>query len=263
MLTPVLIPARNEEEHIAQALSSLPKDIEPIVLANGCTDNTVAIAHGFGATVLERPDEGKMPALQDGIKYLGDRALEPFITLDADSFPLFPSRWSQSMLAGLKHTEERPAVIVGPVVFSGGPGFAANAFTTVQRYRAQVRTRTENYQGFFAGRNMLIHPVNQKVVGALLELENFWPGEDYAIRDTVVENNGTTYKTTSPSAAVVSDAARNPTLRQILFGDKQETRSRTKQSYISDRPQGAIRYFRQTDPTYTPVDLTDLPTVDM
>ena len=260
MAIPVLIPARNEAEHIANALHRLPADsTEPIVLANGCTDNTIEIARGFGVTVLERTDESKVFALQDGIRFLGHRATSPFITLDADSFPIFPNRWAKSMATGLNHTGNRPSVIAGPFAFIGSPGLVANVVATVKRYQTQRKTRNDDFLGYFAGRNMLIHPARQSVVDSLLELNNLWPGEDYAIRDLIVEAGGGTYKVTSALAAVATDGTRNPTLRQLLFEDTQETRKRLKYSYIEDRPNGAKRYFRPTNPAYTMVDDTDLP----
>ncbi|MDB5175381.1 MAG: hypothetical protein JWM81_239 [Candidatus Saccharibacteria bacterium] len=260
-MIPIFIPARNEEPHIGDALSRLP--IEDVtVLANGCTDRTVEIARYFGARVIERPDAGKLPALQEAIADLGKYATGPFVTLDADSVPLFSRYWVPSLLSSLKDIDkQQPAVVVGPAVFVGGPGFAANTHRTVTHYKKQFTTRKLDFQGSFAGRNMLIRPGNNDVVDTLLELEHYWPGEDYAIRDTIVEHGGTTYKNPSPLAGVTTDAARYGNLRDTLSKTKQHAlRSRLKQSYIDDRPFGARRYFKPTDPTYTFVDLTDMPT---
>ncbi len=74
----VIIPANNEEGLIGACLSALlasdlaPVDVEIIVVANGCTDATVATAreyapkaHGrdWGLTVLDLPEGGKPAAL--------------------------------------------------------------------------------------------------------------------------------------------------------------------------------------------------------
>lgn len=257
---PIFIPARNEEAHIGDALLRLP--IEDVtVLANGCTDRTVEIAHYFGARVIERQEAGKLPALQEAIADLGKQATRSFVTLDADSVPLFPRRWVSSLASSLKNIDEQqPAIVVGPTLFVKGPGFAANAHRTLDQYRKQFTTRKQDFRGSFAGRNMLIRPGADAVVDALLELEHYWPGEDYAIRDTIMEHGGTTYKDPSPLAGVATDAARYANLRDTLSKTKQHAlRSRLKQSYIDDRPFGARRYFKPTDLTYKIVDLTDMP----
>lgn len=258
---PVFIPARNEEARIGQALSRLPLD-DVTVLANGCTDRTVEIANHFGVRVIELADGGKLPALQEGIADLGKRALDPFITIDADSFPLFSRHWVASLSSPLKNIQEhQPAVIVGPTWFMDGPGFAANIHRTVTQYKKQFATRTQDFRGSFAGRNMLIRPGTQEVVDALLALAHYWPGEDYAIRDTIVEGGGITYKTPNPLATVSTDAVRYASLRETLVKSRSdEARKRLKQSYIDDRPEGAVRYFKPTDPTYRVVDLADTPT---
>jgi len=76
----VLIPAHNEADYIGACLTalfasdSLPADtiVEVLVLANGCSDDTVARARaiappaGWHMTVLERSDGGKLAALNDG-----------------------------------------------------------------------------------------------------------------------------------------------------------------------------------------------------
>lgn len=53
----VIIPAHNEQETIAKALSSIRqqtfKDYELIVVCDSCTDNTKAIAESYEAKVIE------------------------------------------------------------------------------------------------------------------------------------------------------------------------------------------------------------------
>ena len=74
MKTPVLIAARNEAVTVGRLLERLPADlVEPIVIANGCTDDRAAVAQSFGAVVLEREEPGKLPALQDGVRHLAER----------------------------------------------------------------------------------------------------------------------------------------------------------------------------------------------
>jgi glycosyltransferase involved in cell wall biosynthesis len=114
-LMTVIIPANNEESLIGSCLTAVlasdpaPFEIEIIVVANGCTDETVAIARtftdiahrrGWGMTVLDLPEGGKLNALN-----AGDRIArgEMRAYLDADVTVSTP------LLAQLCATLDRPA----------------------------------------------------------------------------------------------------------------------------------------------------------
>lgn len=84
----VVIPAHNEEAVIGRCLQALLADAEPgeleiLVVCNGCTDQTAAIAAQFGpdVRVLECPVPSKIAALN-----FGDKAASSFprFYLDAD-----------------------------------------------------------------------------------------------------------------------------------------------------------------------------------
>ncbi len=96
MKTSVLIPAHNEAGYLPACLSALlaseplPGSAEVIVIANGCTDDTAAIAQGFaakaeakgwGMTVLDLPSGGKLGAWNAGEAVAHGDVL---IYLDAD-----------------------------------------------------------------------------------------------------------------------------------------------------------------------------------
>lgn len=87
-MTSIVIPAHQEEAVIGRCLGAVledaaPGELEVVVVANGCTDATAAVAraHGGDVVVLERPAAGKTAALNEG-----DRAATRFprIYLDAD-----------------------------------------------------------------------------------------------------------------------------------------------------------------------------------
>jgi len=64
----VVIPAHNEGAVIGRLLESLPKEIEGrtleiIVSCNGCTDDTAAVARGYGTKVVEIKTPSKIAAL--------------------------------------------------------------------------------------------------------------------------------------------------------------------------------------------------------
>jgi hypothetical protein len=84
----VIIPAHNESHVIGRLLGQLAggaghQSIEIIVVANGCTDNTAAVAsaYGYPVRVLEIPQPSKRDALT-----AGDQAAQGFprVYLDAD-----------------------------------------------------------------------------------------------------------------------------------------------------------------------------------
>jgi cellulose synthase/poly-beta-1,6-N-acetylglucosamine synthase-like glycosyltransferase len=90
-LVSIVIPAYNEGGHIAKTITSLleldyPKDkLELIVVDDGSTDNTFAIAKEFeqkGALVFTKENAGKGAALNFGIKHASG---ELVATMDADS----------------------------------------------------------------------------------------------------------------------------------------------------------------------------------
>ena len=104
----VIIPAHNEASLIGRCLGALlasepvPVPVEVIVVANGCTDDTVGIskgvaeqarARGWGFTVLDLPGLGKPGALNAG----DAAAVHPArVYLDADvtvSPGLIPALW--------------------------------------------------------------------------------------------------------------------------------------------------------------------------
>jgi glycosyltransferase involved in cell wall biosynthesis len=83
----VVVPAYDEADVIGRCLRTLlhgaaPGDFEVVVVCNGCTDDTAAVAKAVpGVTVLETPVAGKVGALR-----LGERQVTTFprIFLDAD-----------------------------------------------------------------------------------------------------------------------------------------------------------------------------------
>jgi glycosyltransferase involved in cell wall biosynthesis len=82
----VIIPAHNEARVIGRLLSRLladaaPGELDVVVVANGCDDDTASVARGFGVRVIETPVPSKREALR-----LGDEAAtsHPRIYVDGD-----------------------------------------------------------------------------------------------------------------------------------------------------------------------------------
>ncbi|MGW5386725.1 glycosyltransferase family 2 protein [Nocardia sp. NPDC003963] len=67
----VVIPCRNEAEALPVVLAALPPGYRAIVVDNGSTDDTAAVATGFGARVVTEPRPGYGAAVQAGIAAAG------------------------------------------------------------------------------------------------------------------------------------------------------------------------------------------------
>ncbi len=96
----ILIPAFNEEKTIGEVLKKLPKklphidDIEVIVVSDGSTDNTVAIAKKLKTTVIEHYlNRGLGGALGTGFEYARRCHFDFLLTFDADGQHIQSNIW--------------------------------------------------------------------------------------------------------------------------------------------------------------------------
>lgn len=101
----VLIPALNEETTLPHVLADLPKALveEVVVVDNGSSDRTPAVARAGGATVLYESRRGYGWACLAGIEYLKTKSPDILVFLDGD--------YSD-------HSDELPA-LVQPIVSEG------------------------------------------------------------------------------------------------------------------------------------------------
>lgn len=82
----VLIPAYNEAKTIPELINQIKlQGLTPVVIDDGSTDNTTAVALKSGATVLTNTiNEGKGASLIKGFNYAIENKFEAVITMDAD-----------------------------------------------------------------------------------------------------------------------------------------------------------------------------------
>lgn len=114
----VVIPALDDAEMLAHCLTDLTAQLRPadeiIVVDNGSTDDTAAVARAGGARVIEQPLRGIWPAASTGY----DAATGDIIArLDADSRP--PADWLLHIEAELVDAPE-VGVLTGRGVFYDG-----------------------------------------------------------------------------------------------------------------------------------------------
>jgi hypothetical protein len=130
----VVIPAHNEQSVIGRCLEALtsattkaavPCSLEIVVVCNGCTDETAAVASRFpDLTVIEIPEPSKVAALNAGD---GVVTTFPRIYLDADSELSNQSAWSLLSIAG-DHPD--PVIVSASVKPDlGGCSFLARSFS--------------------------------------------------------------------------------------------------------------------------------------
>lgn len=86
MIIDVVIPALNEEDAIAKVINDLPSDKlrNVIVIDNGSTDQTAAVAQNAGALVLHEPIRGYGAACLRGIAFLNHQKILPDILVFID-----------------------------------------------------------------------------------------------------------------------------------------------------------------------------------
>lgn len=242
MNTPVLIAARNEAENIGRTLKCLPRNIEPIVLANGCEDNTVNIARDFGVRVHELDQPGKLPALQQGMKLLGNRALEPFVTLDADTRPLVAQRWINALRVSRDELpKDKPAVVIGGLLLKTKNPVSA-ALHSAAHARRHFIYSTDPDNGTFSGANMLLNLHDDETLERVLAMPHIWPGEDVALKDVVVDQGGKSLKTLKPCSLAITSGMRFLKMRDRYRLGLEATIQTIHNSYLIDAAPGSVPY---------------------
>ena len=98
-----LLPAYNEAARILPVLERVMLHLPALVVDDGSTDQTAAIARAAGAQVfVQQPNAGKGAALRAGFRYAIDAGSEAVVTLDSDGqhdpsdLPAFLIRYGQT-----------------------------------------------------------------------------------------------------------------------------------------------------------------------
>ena len=80
-----VIPAYEEAPRVGAVVAGAKAHLPVLVVDDGSTDDTAAIAEAAGATVLrQRPNQGKGAALRAAFRWALDNDVDAVVTLDAD-----------------------------------------------------------------------------------------------------------------------------------------------------------------------------------
>lgn len=248
----ILIPAHKEAAYIGSLLHALPSQTcEPIVLANGCEDETAGIASAYGATVFETEQPGKMPAVQDALRRLGRNALErPILMTDADSVPVMPRQWPDRLtrlaLREAQRSEVGASVVAGPVLASGGVSQISNVLRSGKRFVRQLAFMTyDPSQVIWCGANMAMQLGTEDQLEAILGLPHYWPGEDLAMADTLSAMGARATQSVMPQSAVLQSARYYPPIWDFRRAVPKAQRSQAVLTSYTDRAaKGSIPYVR-------------------
>lgn len=240
MKTPVIIAAHNEAAMIGRTLDKLnAKHVEPHVMANGCEDETAEIARSYGVRVYETPEAGKLPAIQTVLTALGDRALDPLLYVDADSYPILTSSWHRRMLQGLDPQE--PSAASGPIVLDtfGITGLAYGGKYYIDTLRARRDDATR-----FRGANMATYFQREPVLKRILELPHIWPGEDCAMELALKSEGGSSRQVIHPGATVMTSARYVSPVIDIVTTGRAEVRKKSLRNYEMRAAEGSMTFGR-------------------
>ena len=132
-----LIPAYNEETHVAQVVLKSKQYLPVLIVDDGSTDVTAARAEQAGAVVLRQtPNQGKGAALRAGFRSALEEGYDAAITLDADEqhdpdeIPTFLEAYEEhhgDLIIGAREFRHMPIVrrtsnSIGTILFSWAIG---------------------------------------------------------------------------------------------------------------------------------------------
>lgn len=237
----VIIAAKNEEELIGTTLSKLNASIvEPCIVVNGSNDKTAEIARRYTSNVIDLSQSSKMRALQIAVGRIGHLATkEPILFIDADSWPCFPSSWADEMTRHLK--DDQTGHVAGPFMYSHGGNGMSNMMRSLRRIQ-EARNEARSGSNLPYGVNMAVK-FNDETLERFMSLENYWPGEDRAIRDLFVDGRSQNiHQCLSVKALVLTSGRYLPSLLDRFTKGARCMSQEVRKEYIDRGPDDAKPY---------------------
>ena len=201
----IIIPAFNEEKYLAGCLESLsrqdfPKDkYEIIVVNNGSTDKTKAVAEKFAVKLINEPKKGVIFARQKGFKKARGKYI---VNTDADC--LLPKNWLKTIYKNFKQNKNIIAV-AGPTKSNGQDLFSQY----ILKMASKVNTWSFKYRNsvlaIWAGNIAIKKTALKKIGGYNTSLPQFADqlelhcqlkktGKIYFNKDLIIQESDRRYK---------------------------------------------------------------------
>jgi len=165
-----LIPAHDEAPRIERVITGTLESLPVLVVDDGSTDATAAVARAAGATVLEqRPNQGKGAALRAGFRRALDDGMAAVVTLDADG------QHDPAEIPALLAARSRGAeLVVGQRDFRAMPPARrlSNSLGTAVLSAALGQWIPDNQSGYrVVGRRLMTAMLESRVDGFAFEVE--------------------------------------------------------------------------------------------
>lgn len=166
----VLIPAHNEEKQIANIVRQASAHLPVLVVDDGSSDQTAALAEEAGAQVIRQsPNQGKGVALNTGFAWALQQGYEAVLTLDGDG-QHDPAEIPKFLAAGAQGAD----LIIGVRDFSQMPLVrkAANSLGTILLSWALGQQVPDNQSGYrLIGKRVMQAMLASREVGFEFEVE--------------------------------------------------------------------------------------------
>jgi glycosyltransferase involved in cell wall biosynthesis len=171
-----LVPAHDEAARIARVVDGARRHLPVLVIDDGSTDDTAALAEAAGARVIRQsPNQGKGAALRAGFAAAIDEGAEAVITLDGDGqhdpaeIPAFIGAYARRTIAG-----QPSELIVGQRSFRRMPLVRrlANGLGTLALSGALGTWIPDNQSGYrLVGRRLMRAMLDSEEAGFAFEVE--------------------------------------------------------------------------------------------
>ncbi len=174
-----LVPGYEEGPRIGAVVGATLRHLPVLVVDDGSTDDTAAIAEAAGAEVIRQsPNQGKGAALRAGFQHALDAGYDAVLTLDADGqhdpdeIPRFIAAFGASGVPGA--SGPRPELIIGRRDFSRMPAVRrlSNTVGTAAFSWAVGRQVPDNQSGYrLLGRRLMTAMLDSHETGFEFEVE--------------------------------------------------------------------------------------------
>lgn len=248
MKTPVLIAAYNEADRIGQTLHALDQaTTEPFVIVNGVegAEDTMRVAEEYTSHVYRRPEQGKLPALQYGLRQLfqydADADKNPILFTDADTQPVIPEIWAPTL--GEAVVGKQACAAAGIVFFHEGSRVDSTLRNTRRVLEALATVRGYTLKPAYGANLAINFAGDQDRIEQVLDAPHVWPAEDRYLAYLMAGDERRFSQTKWLGAAVMTSARYLRPLREKIGMHKRERLDENISHYGARQADTVTHYF--------------------